>query len=260
MSVQLVSRGKSVRDQVSPEEWQARVELAAGHRVLAHYGVNDMTYNHFGLRVPGEPDHMLIKRTDWMFAEITASSFLKVDFDGNVILETDVQQIKGGALIIHAGLLRERPDLNATLHTHTIAGMGVAAHKFGLLPINQHAMRFWGELKYHEFEGFEFDHDMTPKLLRDLDGVNLMMLRNHGALVCGESVAECVVNHHWLEMACQGQIAALSAGEGNYLVPDKDACDYAHSQFKQGGNFLKGGKDWAACMRLAERLDPSFKD
>lgn len=260
MSVHLVSRGKSVRDQVSPEEWQARVELAAGHRVLAHCGVNDMTYNHFGLRVPGEPDHMLIKRTDWMFAEVTASSFLKVDFDGKVILDTDVKQIKGGALIIHAGLLKARPDLNATLHTHTIAGMGVAAHKFGLLPITQHAMRFWGELKYHEFEGFEFDHDMTPKLLRDLEGGSLMMLRNHGVLVCGESVAECVVNHHWLEMACQGQIAALSAGEGNYLVPDKAACDYAHSQFTDGGNFLKGGKDWAACLRLAERLDPSFKD
>jgi ribulose-5-phosphate 4-epimerase/fuculose-1-phosphate aldolase len=260
MAIQLVSRGKSIRDQVSPEEWKARVELAAGHRVLAYYGVNDMTYNHFGLRVPGEPNHMLIKRTDWMFQEVTASSFLKVDFEGNVVLDTDVQRIKGGALIIHAGLLRERPDLNATLHTHTIAGMGVAAHKQGLLPLTQHAMRFWGELKYHEFEGFEFDHDMTPKLLRDLQGGNLMMLRNHGVLVCGESVAECVVNHHWLEMACQGQIAALSAGEGNYSVPSKEACDYAHSQFQADGKFLKGGKDWAACMRLAERLDPSFKD
>ncbi len=157
MAIQLVSKGKPVREQVSPEEWRARVELAAGHRVLAHYGVNDMTYNHFGLRVPGEPDHMLIKRTDWMFAEVTASSLLKVDFNGNVLTDTDVRTIKGGALIIHAGLLKFRPDLNATLHTHTVNGMGVAAHKFGLLPINQHALRFYGELKYHEFEGFEFD-------------------------------------------------------------------------------------------------------
>ena len=122
--------------------------------------------------------------------------------------------IKGGALIIHAGLLRARPDLNATLHTHTVAGMGVAAHKFGLLPINQHAIRFYGEMKYHEFEGFEFDHDMTPKLVRDLDGGAFLILRNHGVLVCGDSVAECVVNHHFLEMACQGQIAALAAGRG----------------------------------------------
>ncbi len=260
MAIQLVSKRKSVRDQVSAEEWAARIELAAGHRVLAHYGVNDMTYNHFGFRVPGNPDQMLIKRTDWMFSEVTASSLLKVDFDGNVLTDTDVKIIKGGALIIHAGLLKGRPDLNATLHTHTVSGMGVAAHKFGLLPINQHALRFYGEIKYHEFEGLEFDRDMAPKLIRDLDGGLFMILRNHGVLVSGGSVAACVVNHHWLEMACQGQIAALAAGEGNYTIPSKEACEYAHGQFMDAGNFLQGGKDWAACLRLAERLDSSYKD
>src|SRR5580692_12910959 len=98
MAITLVAKTKPIRDQVSTDEWAARVELAAGHRLLAHYGVNDMTYNHFSLRVPGEPDHMLIKRTDWMFSEVTASSLLKVDFDGNVLTNTDVQTIKGGAL------------------------------------------------------------------------------------------------------------------------------------------------------------------
>jgi ribulose-5-phosphate 4-epimerase/fuculose-1-phosphate aldolase len=258
MVVQLVAEGISVRERVSPEEWKARVELAAGHRVLANYGVNDLTYNHFGLRVPGEPDAMLIKRTDWMFAEVTASSLLKVDFDGNVLMDTDVRKIKGGALIIHAGLLKGRPDLNATLHTHTVSGMGVAAHKFGLLPINQHALGFYGTLKYHEFEGLEFDHDMTPKLIRDLDGGSVMILRNHGTLVCGGSVAECVVDHHFLEMACQGQIAALAAGAGNYTLPSREACEYAYSQISRGGT--RGGKDWAACLRLADRLDPTYKD
>ena len=106
MAVQLVSTRKSVRDQVSPEEWAARAELAAGHRVLAHYGVNDMTYNHFGLRVPGEPHHMLIKRTDWMFGEVTASSLLKADFDGNVVTDTDVSTIRGGACCAGATLDR----------------------------------------------------------------------------------------------------------------------------------------------------------
>ena len=260
MDMQLARDKNTIRHQVSAEEWAARVELAAGHRVLAHYGANDLTYNHFGLRVPGEPDRMLIKRTDWMFSEVTASSLLKVDFGGNVITDTDVEQIKGGALIIHAGLLEGRPDLNATLHTHTVAGMGVAAHKFGLLPINQHSIRFYGEIKYHEFEGFEFDDEMTPKLIRDLDGGQFMILRNHGVLVCGGSVAECVVSHHFLEMASQGQIAALTSGEGNYTVPSEAACEYGHSQFLAGGNFLTGGKDWAACLRLADRLDPSYKN
>ncbi len=147
MTIQLVSNGKTIRGQVSAEEWEARVELAAGHRVLAHYGVNDLTYNHFALRVPDEPDRMLVKRTDWMFSEVTASSLVKTDLDGNVIIPADSPPIRGGALIIHAGLLKARPDLNSTLHTHTVAGMGVAAHKFGLLPINQHAMRFYGEMK-----------------------------------------------------------------------------------------------------------------
>src|SRR3954467_11752054 len=110
MPVQLVTSSNVVREQVGAEEWAARVELAAGYRVLAHYGVNDLTYNHFGLRVPGEPDHMLIKRTDWMFSEVTASSLLKADFDGNVVTDTDVTTIKGGALIIHAGLLKARAD------------------------------------------------------------------------------------------------------------------------------------------------------
>ena len=106
MSVQLVKGKGAIRDQVSPEEWQARVELAAGHRVLAYYGVNDMTYNHFSLRVPGEPEHMLVKRTDWMFMEVTASSLIKCDLDGNPIVPEDGPQIRGGALIIHAGLLK----------------------------------------------------------------------------------------------------------------------------------------------------------
>ena len=171
---------------------------------------------------------------------MTASSLLKVDFDGNVLTDTDVRTIKGGALIIHAGLLKGRPDLNATLHTHTVNGMGVAAHKFGLLPINQHAMRFYGEMKYHEFEGFEFDHDMTPKLIRDLDGGTFMILRNHGVLVCGGGVAECVVNHHWLEMACQGQIAALVGRRRQLHHPEQGSVRiraqpvHGRRQFPQG--------------------------
>src|SRR5437879_9248285 len=143
MAVQLVAKRKSVRDQVSAEEWAARIELAAGHRVLAHYGVNDLTYNHFGLRVPGEPDSMLIKRTDWMFGEVTASSLLKVDFDGNVLTKTDVRTVKGGALIIHAGLLKHRLDLNATLHTHTVAGIGVRTPSSGLLRTTTKPLRFY---------------------------------------------------------------------------------------------------------------------
>ena len=260
MTVQPVETAPPIRGRASAEEWQARVALAAGHRVLAHYGVDDMTYNHFSLRVPGDPGRMLIKRNSEMFAEVRASSLVKHDLDGNSVLPEDAPACRGGALIIHAGLLKARTDLNAVLHTHTPSMMGVSAHKHGLLPLSQQAMRFHGELRYHEFKGFEFDPDMTQRLLDDLDGGTCMLLRHHGALVCGKSVAECVINHHWLEMACQAQIAALSAGEGNYLLPDKDACEYAHQQVVDSGEFLKGGRDWGACLRLADRLDPSYKD
>ena len=260
MAIHAVSKPSTIREQVSAEEWRARVDLAAGHRVLAHYGVDDMTYNHFSLRVPGEPDAMLLKREDEMFAEVTASSLIKYGLDGKTRVPDGAAPCRHGGMIIHAGLLKGRADLDAVLHTHTPDTVGVSAHKFGLLPINQHAMRFYGELTYHDFKGFEFDPDMTQRLLADLDGGSFMLLRNHGALVCGGSVTECVVNHHWLEMACRGQIAALAAGDGNYLVPDRQACEYAHQQFADAGPFLKGGKDWAACLRLAERLDPAYKD
>ena len=260
MSVQPFETFTSVRTSVRAEEWQARVELAAGHRVLAHYGVNDLTYNHFSLRVPGEPDSMLIKRNLEMFAEVTASSLVKHSLDGNPIVPPDAPPCRGGALVIHAGLLKQRNDINAVLHTHTPSAMGVSAHKSGLLPLSQQAMRFYGNLKYHDFKGFEFDPGMTDRLLDDLDGGTCMLLRHHGALICGSSVAECVVNHHWLEMACQAQIAALTAGEENILLPDGDACEYAHRQFEASGDFLKGGRDWEACLRLAERLDPTYKD
>ncbi len=260
MSSQRIRANVGIRNTVHRKEWEARIALAAGYRVLAHYGVDDMTYNHFSLRVPGAPRHMLIKRKDEMFAEVSASSLITYDLDGNPITPHDAPTCAGGPLIIHAGLLGHRPDLNAVLHTHTPATMGVSAHKSGLLPLSQQAMRFYGDLKYHDFGGLEFDPGMTQRLLDDLDGGTCMLLRHHGALVCGGSVAECVVNHHWLEMACQAQIAALSAGEGNYLLPDAGACEYAHRQIVDSGDYLKGARDWDACLRLADRLDPSYRE
>jgi len=260
MALQPVDQLPALREQVSAAEWEARVALAAGHRVLAHYGVNDMTYNHFSLRVPGEPEHLLVKRTDWMFSEVTASSLQKYDMQGNPKTPGVDKPLSRGALVIHAGLLRERTDLNAVLHTHTPAMMGVSAHRCGLLPVTQHAMRFYGEMKYHDFQGFEFDLEMTGRLLTDLEGGKFMLLRNHGGLVCGASVAECLVSHHWLEMACQGQVAAVAGGPDSYCVPDPEACQYAHDQIASTGDSARGLKDWNANLRLAERLDPGFKD
>lgn len=260
MSVRAVAKNSiSVRDQVSDAEWKTRVDLAAAYRLMAHYGVQDLTYNHLSARVPDAPDHILIKPYTVMFEEVTASTLIKYDYDGNAVLG-DHPKLIGGGLIIHAGLLKARKDLNAVFHTHTVAVMGVSAMKDGLLPINQHAMRFYGQLAYHDFQGFEFDPAMSGVLERDLGDKMVMMLRNHGSLICGRSIPEAFVLHHYFEMACRGQVAAFAAGRDNIVLPSPEACEYARQQAESNSANLAGGKDWPACLRLAERLDPAFME
>jgi len=259
MSVRAVAKSPSVRDQVSAAEWEARVDLAAAYRLMAHYGVNDLTYNHLSARVPDAPDHILIKPYTQMFEEVTASGLIKYDFDGNPVLGEHPRLI-GGGLIIHAGLLKARRDVNAVFHTHTVANMGVSSMKCGLLPINQHAMRFYGRIAYHDFQGFEFDPAMSGVLERDLGDKTIMMLRNHGSLICGRTTAEAFVLHHFFETACKGQIAAMSGGIDNIVLPSDEACEYARQQADSNAGNLAGGKDWPACLRLADKLDPSFRD
>ena len=249
--------GTSVRESVSEAEWQARVDLAAVHRLMAHYGVNDLTYNHLSVRIPGEPDRFLIKPRDFMFEEVTASNLWKFDYEGNPY--QDGPRHRGGGHVIHAGILEARPDLNVVYHTHTVANMGVASQKHGLLMINQHAIGFFGRIAYHTFEGFEFNMDQRAPLVKSLGGKNIALLRNHGALVCGTSIRQTFVDHHFLEMACRGQIAALAGGVEYTLIPD-EVCREGVGQYTTIDPKMDGGKDWAACIRLCERLYPDYKD
>lgn len=259
MSLQAVQSEASVRERVSPAEWETRVDLAAAHRLMAHYGVNDLTYNHLSARIRDEPDAMLIKPVDMMFDEITASSLIKYKLDGTPVINAD-KPLRSAGKVIHANLLSARPDIEAVFHTHTPANMAVAAMKCGLLPINQHAMRFYGNLGYHDFRGFEFDDDMMAPLRADVGakGMNFI-LRNHGSLILGRTIAEAFVSHHFLEMACQGQIGAM-AGGGELVIPDPETCAYASRQINGGDPMLAGGKDWPACLRLLDRLYPDYRD
>lgn len=251
-------KGNSLQGQVSEAEWEARVDLAAAHRALVHYGVDDLTYNHLSVRVPDEPDKMLIKPFDFMFEEVTASSLQKYGIDGSPA-QDGLTELKGSGLVIHAGILAAREDVNVVFHTHTPAAMGVASHKDGLLPLTQHSMRFFERIRYHDFGGFEFDPAMREPLLEDLgDDGWWMLLRNHGALVCAKTVKEAFTVHHMLEMSCQGQIAALSAGEGNYVMPPREVCEHARDQIENTPHSV-GGKDWDAVRRLCERMDPGFR-
>lgn len=231
---------------MNPGERRARIELAASYRLLAHFGVSDLTYNHLSARVPEEPGALLIKPRTMMFEEVTASALEKFAFDD--------PRLRGGAKVIHAGVLAARPEIQAVFHTHTTANMGVASQQQGLLMINQHAVSFYRRIAYHEFGGFEFDPAMREPLLQSLGEQRVALLRNHGALVCGRSIAEAFVLHHFLEMACKGQIAALAGGARVTLIPD-DVCEVGAQQFEQADPV---SKDWDACLRLANRLDPTF--
>ena len=250
----------SVRDQVSEAEWQTRLELAACYRLMAHAGVFDLTYNHLSARLPDRPDHYLIKGERQLFQQVTASSLLKYDFAGNKLIDSP-HSVSLGGLVIHAGVLEARDDLAAVFHTHTAANIAVSCHKCGLLPISQHALHFYGTIGHHAFAGFEFDLEGRKRLNADLAGRRVMLMRNHGALVCGRTIPEAYVEHHNLEMACQAQIGALAAGGVDQIViPSDEICRHAAEQAHRRGTITRDSRDWGALVALADALDPSYRD
>jgi ribulose-5-phosphate 4-epimerase/fuculose-1-phosphate aldolase len=244
------------RNGVTPAEWSCRVSLAAAYRLMDHFGVRDLTYNHLSARVPGEPNAILIKPSDHMFGEVTASGLSKHDLDGRP-LRGGERPLSGGALVIHAGLARLRPEVNAVFHTHTPANMAVAAQRGGLLPITQQALLFYDRIAYHDFGGFEFEPGTEGKLRDDLGLHKVAILRNHGLLIAAESVPEAFVVHHFFEMAAQAQIGALSGG-GEVLIPSPDICRTAAATMDLIQATKDGGKNWEACLRLADRLFPDY--
>ena len=242
---------------MSDTEWQARVDLATAYRLMDHFGVQDLTYNHLSARVLDESDALLIKPTDFMFGEVTASSLQKFDLDGRP-LDHDGPALGGGALVIHAGIMRLRPTIHAVFHTHTPANMAVAAQARGLLPITQQAMLFYQRISTHDFGGFEFEQGMERALVDDLGANNAAILRNHGALVVAETVAEAFVIHHFLEMAAKAQVGAL-AGGAEIVMPPPAICQQAADKMASIEATKNGGKNWAACRRLADRLFPDVR-
>ncbi|VTU28662.1 class II aldolase/adducin family protein [Variovorax sp. RA8] len=248
---------KTTRQRVSEAEWNVRVQLAAAYRLLAHFGVNDLTYNHLSARVPDAPNQYLVKPTTFMFDEVTASTLQKFDFDGQPF--QDSAPSRGGAFVIHAGILSARPDVNVIFHTHTTANTAVSAQEEGLMMLSQHAMAFYKRVAYHRFGGFEFNLEQREPLLRDLGHCRYAILRNHGALVCGHSVPQTFVDHHFLEMACRAQVAALAGGRPVTTI-EPEVCEYAAVQYEGIDPAKSGSKDWAACIRLLDRVSPGYDE
>ncbi|MGI9335990.1 MAG: class II aldolase/adducin family protein [Gammaproteobacteria bacterium] len=240
---------------MSEDEWRARVDLAACYRLAAHHGMSDLTATHISARVPGESGVLLLNGRGLFFDEITASSLIKARFDGTVITESPYALNPAG-LNIHAAVLEARPDVTCVLHSHTRAGLAVAAMSQGLLPLSQHALRFYERIGYHEYEGMADDPTERSRLAADLGPHSALILRNHGLLVAGRSTPETFRLMHLLELACQAQIDVLAAGMKPHF-PSEAVCERTARQFDAFGSM--GGRDWPGHLRRLDRLDPSYR-
>jgi ribulose-5-phosphate 4-epimerase/fuculose-1-phosphate aldolase len=241
-----------------PEERKAREQLAACYRQFALAGLTDLTYNHLSARIPGQPDCYLVKSEHEFFDEVTASSLLKYHLDGRKL--SGEGSVSRGGLVIHGGVLEARPDLMAVFHTHTPANMAVSAQKCGLLPLTQHAIRFVEEIGYHESHGFEFDAEGRAALTRDLAGNYILMLSNHGALVCGRTIPEAYIKTHFLEMACRAQIGAMAGGYDNLIIPSNEVAVFGARQITGKPAADENHRDWKASVRQLERLNSNWRD
>jgi ribulose-5-phosphate 4-epimerase/fuculose-1-phosphate aldolase len=244
----------SLKGRVSAEEWQARVDLAALYRLVALYGWDDMIYTHISARLPGPDHHFLINPYGLMFDEITASSLVKIDLDGNILQETPYF-INPAGFTIHSAVHAARDDAKYVMHLHSDHGVAVAAQKYGLLPLSQHALIVLPRLAYHDYEGIALNHDERERLVADIGDKHLMLLRNHGTLSVGETAAECWVGMYYLERACQMQVAALSAGRDGVLTAPEASQAEVRKQTQRG---VGGALAWPGCLRKLDRQLPGY--
>lgn len=249
----------SVKDQVSPEEWEIRVHLAAAYRAVAMYGWDDLVFTHLSARVPGPEHHFLINPYGMLFEEVTASSLVKIDLDGKIVVNTGYP-VNAAGFTIHSAVHEAREDAICVMHLHTVAGTAVSAQEHGLLPLNQTALLVREQIAYHEYEGVALDINERPRLVADLGDKPLMLLWNHGTLALGKSVAQAFTAMYYLERACEMQVATLAGNPKLHYAPhevaEKTASQGAGPGLAMAGDMLV----WPAILRKLDRMDPSFRD
>jgi len=275
----------SLRERVSAQEWDARVNLAACYRLMSVYGMTDLVYNHITAPVPGSEDHILINAYGMLYDEITASSLIKIDLEGRTVLQPDHDySVNAAGYVIHSAVHSARHDAHCVIHTHTRAGTAVSALADGLLPLSQTAMRFAGHLAYHDYEGPAFNRGERERLVADLGDKNAMILRNHGLLVCAPSIPQAFNLIYWLEQACRIQIDILSCGRplsvptcdvvegtsaalsGAEITLDNESDTNPHltaARLTTAARNAQSGYgilEWPALRRRLDRLDPSYAD
>jgi ribulose-5-phosphate 4-epimerase/fuculose-1-phosphate aldolase len=236
-------------------ERELRVQLAAAYRLIDRYGMSDLIYTHISVRLPGEEPNFLINPFGLMFNEITASSLVKVDLNGN-ILEDNGYPINPAGFVIHSAVHAAREDVLCVMHTHSRYGMAVSALECGLLPITQFALQFYDQVAYHNYEGLALELEERERLIADLGNKQVMILRNHGLLTAGQSIPEAFYLLYYLEKSCEVQILAQSAGSP-IAYPSEEVCDRTAKQF---GWTNTGELEWIALTRMLDREDPSYRD
>ena len=239
---------------VSAEEWQARVDLAALYRLVALNGWDDLIYTHISARIPGPEHHFLINPYGLLFDEITASSLVKIDLEGNILQETPYF-INPAGFTIHSAIHAAREDAKFVMHLHSDQGVAVAAQKEGLLPLSQHALIVLPHLAYHDYEGIALNLDERERLVKDIGDKTLMLLRNHGTLSVGETAANCWTGMFFLERACKQQVMALSAGRENVLFAPEASQSEVRNQTPRG---IGGALGWPGCLRKLDRELPGY--
>ena len=247
-----------IRSQVSEAEWLQRVDLAACYRLVAMFGWDDLIFTHVSARLPGSEHHFLINPYGLMFSEITASSLVKVDLRGNKVVDSPYE-INPAGFTIHSAVHAAREDANCVLHVHSINGVAVSAQQDGVLPLSQHSIFVLSSLAYHDYEGVALQEDEKPRLVGDLGEKRFLMLRNHGLLTVGRSVAEAFVAMYFFETTCMIQVRAMSGGQPLRRI-SQQIIDAAPTQWEQVTRGAGGGLAWPALLRKLDRADSSYRN
>ena len=252
-----------LKGEVTPEEWAARVDLAACYRLIAHFGMSDLIANHISMRVPGELHAFLINAYGLLYEEITASSLVKIDHDCKVLMKPEFAGdldygVNRAGFVIHSAIHMAKPEVNCIIHTHTYAGMALSTLECGLLPNTQTSMRF-AKISYHDYTGVVLDTAEREALGKSLGDNNALILRNHGLLTTGATIPEAFNAMHRLELSCKTQIAAMSCNTQMIHLPQK-VVDDTYQNFQPHVRRPFGVLDWPALLRKLDRMDPSFRD
>jgi|SRR5579875_249957 len=240
---------------MSDAEWEARVDLAAVYRLVAYYGWDDVIYNHASMRVPGEPRHFLMKRHELLYTEVTASNLVKVCMDEDLDERAGVNR---PGFTLHGGVLAARPDVNCALHVHTEAGMAIAGLKHGLRMVSQQAIRFYQRLGYHAYEGLTEDFAERERINRDLGQNRAMIMHNHGLLTVGRTAREAFVLMQHLIEAAEIQLRMEATGAELIEIPP-EICAKTARQY-EAHDAGRGSADWAAYLRMLDKVDRSYRN